>query len=144
MRLICLIYLCCPVFAFAQDSSRYGVALDTATYPQATAKQTLASVLKAIDAGKIDYLVAHLADPSFVDDRVKRLYGGKFTEQVQDTTIRLDPPTVKLLKRFAKEGTWTIGKTSAIVSLDDVRDRVVRLVLKDGRWFFSHDSSPER
>src|SRR5262249_11807707 len=100
-------------------------------------------VLKAADAGKFDYLVAHLADPSFVDDRVKRLYGGKFDEQVQDTRARLDPATVKLLRRFHKDGKWAIDKGKAVVRLDDGPDRQVCLVEKDGRWFLQHSFSTD-
>jgi hypothetical protein len=125
--------------ALAQDKgSRHGVTLDTKTYPQATPQQALASVLKAAGAKKFDYLVAHLADPTFVDDRVKRLYGGKFAEQVDDTRARLDPATLKLLKRFLDQGKWTVEKGEATARLDDVKDRVVRLVRKDGRWYLEH------
>src|SRR5690349_21732166 len=78
---------------------RYGLALDTKAYPQATPKEALASMLKAIDEKKFDYLAAQLADPGFVDERVKKVYGGKFEEQVRDTQARLDPATVKQLRR---------------------------------------------
>jgi hypothetical protein len=118
------------------------MALDLKSYPQSTAKETLASVIKAIDDKKVAYLVAQLADPAFVDDRVKRIYGGKFEEQVHDTQGRLDPSTVKQLKRFLKEGKWTITPTSAVVQLDDVKDRCVRLVRKDGRWYLEHRFAP--
>ena len=105
-------------------------------------RRALASVLKAIEDKKFDYLVAHLADPAFVDDRVKRLYAGKFDEQVDDTRARLDPATVKQLGKFLKDGKWTIDKTGAVVQLDGVTDRVVRLVNKDGAWYLSHRSDP--
>jgi hypothetical protein len=144
MRLAWLVLLTFPLAANAQDGARYGVSRDDKAYPQATAKEALASVLKAIDGKKFDYLVAHLADPAFVDDRVKRIYGGSFAEQVQDTQGRLDPAAVKQLKRFAKEGKWAIDKTFATVTLEDVKERVVRLVKKDGKWFLSHASSPEK
>jgi hypothetical protein len=121
---------------------RYGIAADLKSYPQGTAKEALASVLKAIDSKRIDYLVAQLADPVFVDDHVKRLYGGKFAEQVEDTRARLDPLTVKRLRRFLKAGTWKNGKTEAIVRLKDVKDRCVRLRKRDGRWFLEHRSAP--
>jgi hypothetical protein len=125
--------------AVAQEKgSRYGVALDTKSYPQATAKEALGSVLKAAAAKKFDYLVAHLAEPAFVDDRVKRLYGGKFAEQVDDTRARLDPATLKLLRRFLDQGKWTTEKGEATARLNDVKDRVVRLVRKDGRWYLEH------
>jgi hypothetical protein len=132
-----------PLSSLAQEMARrYGIAPDTKTYPQATAKEALASVLKAAAAGKYDYLTAQLADPAFVDDRVKRLYGGKFEEQVDDTRARLDPAAQKLLKRFLDEGKWTVGKTEAVTRLDKVKDRVVRLVRKDGRWYLEHRWGP--
>ena len=119
-------------------TSRYGVDLDVKTFPQGTAKETLASLVKAAESGKMAYLTAQLADPGFVDDRVKRIYGGKFEEQVQDTSSRLDPLTVKRLKRLLKDGKWTIDKTSASVTLEDGRDKGVRFVKKAGRWYMEH------
>src|SRR5262245_18921656 len=144
MRLAWLVFLTLPLALAAQAGARYGIDRDAKAYPQATAKEALASALKAIDDKKVDYLVAHLADPTFVDDRVKRVYAGKFEEQVQDTKARLDPATVKQLKRFAKDGKWEVGKASATVTLEDVGDKVVRLVKKDDRWYLSHSSSPEK
>jgi hypothetical protein len=124
--------------AAQEKGSRYGVALDAKTYPQATPKEGLRSVLDAAANKKFDYLVAHLADPGFVDDRVKRIYGGKFKEQVDDTRARLDPGMLKLLRRFLDKGKWSVEKSEATVRLDDVKDRVVRLVKKDGRWYLEH------
>ena len=64
---------------------RYGVEVDLKTFPQGAPKETLASVLKAADAGRFDYLTAQLADPPFIDERVKTVFGGDFNEQVKDT-----------------------------------------------------------
>lgn len=144
MRLAWLVFLAFASAALSQDGARYGVRPDGKAYPQTTAKEALASALKAIDDKRFDYLTAQLADPTFVDDRVKRVYAGKFDEQVQDTQARLDPATVKLLRRFAKDGTWTVGKTTAIVGLEAVPERVVRLVKKGELWYLAHDSSPEK
>jgi hypothetical protein len=127
-------------------TGRYGVALDSSTYPQATPKEALASVLKAASKGKFDYLVAQLADPTFVDDRVKRLYGGKFADQVDDTRARLDPSALKQLKRYLDAGQWTIekGKGTATVRLAGIKDRIVQLVRRDGRWYLEHrDTMPD-
>jgi hypothetical protein len=121
---------------------RYGIAPDFKVYPQATTKETLTSVLKAIDAGRFDYLVAQLADPAWVDDRVARLYGGRFAEQVEDTRARLDPGTVKLLRRFLTDGEWTAEKDHASARLKDVSDRGVFLCKKGDRWFLEHRSKP--
>jgi hypothetical protein len=128
--------------AAGEPAKRYGIAADLKTYPQGTAKEALASVLKAIDAKRLDYLVAHLADPTFIDDRVKRLYGGKFPEQVHDTAGRLDPLTLKQLRRFQKDGAWTVEKGEATVRLKGVEDRCVRLQRQSGRWFLLHSFTP--
>jgi hypothetical protein len=122
----------------APAADRYGVAEDAKGYPQTTPKEALASVLKAIDAKDFHYLVAHLADPSFVDDRVKRVYAGRFDEQVDDTRTRLDALIVKQLTRLAKEGKWMIGKISAEVHSPDLPGRGARLIVKDGRWYLTH------
>jgi hypothetical protein len=127
-----------------REGVRYGIAPDLEAYPQATAKQTLASVLKAIDAGRFDYLVAQLADPDWVDERVGRLYGGRFAEQVEDTRGRLDPGAVKLLRRFLKDGEWTADKDRESVRLKDVGDRAVFFRKKGERWFLEHRSKPHQ
>jgi hypothetical protein len=49
---------------------RFGLPYRVRTYPQATPKQALESVLAAADRGDVNYLVAHLLDPAFVDARV--------------------------------------------------------------------------
>jgi hypothetical protein len=122
----------------APAADRYGVAEDAKAYPQTSPKEALASVLKAIDAKDYHYLVAHLADPAFVDDRVKRIYAGRFDEQVDDTRARLDALIVKQLTRLAKEGKWEIGKISAEVHSTDLPGRGARLIVKDGRWYLTH------
>jgi hypothetical protein len=125
--------------SLAQDKTdRYGVALDAKAYPQATAKEALGSVLKAAAAKKFDYLAAQLADPTFIDDRVKRIYGGKFEEQVEDVRARLDAFAQKQLKRFLDEGKWAVDGDRATVTLDSVKDRRVRLVKKGDRWYLAN------
>jgi hypothetical protein len=130
---------CVLLLLLAAGGTRYGVAVDTRTYPQGTAKETLASVLKAVEARRIDYVVAQLADPAFVDDRIQRLYGGRFEEQVEDTRGRLDARTVKLLGRFLKDGDWQEDKERVTVRLKD-DDRRLRFKKIDDRWFMEHAS----
>ena len=121
------------------SEARFGIALDLKAYPQGTAKETLASVLKAVEAKRVDYLVAQLADPAFVNDRVKRLYGGRFEEQVEDTRARLDPFTVKLLARFQKDGDWQEDGSRVTVRLKD-QERCLYFKKENGRWFLEHTS----
>jgi len=122
----------------ADVPARYGVEADPAKYPQATAKEALASALKAIAAKDFKYLAAHIAEAGFVDGRVKGVYAGKFDEQVSDTESRLDALAVKQLARFAKDGKWKEEDASAVVTAEEVPDKCVRLVKKGGRWFLSH------
>jgi hypothetical protein len=128
----------------APAADRYGVAEDARAYPQDTPKDALASVLKAIAAKDFRYLDAHLADPAFIDDRVKRVYAGKFDEQVDDTRSRLDALVVKQLTRLAKDGKWKTGPRAATLTSEDVPGRAVHLTLNDGRWFLSHGHDPEK
>lgn len=136
----------CPflgvMLILAANGTRYGIALDLKAYPQGTAKQTLTSLLKAVEAKRVDYVVAQLADPAFVDDRVKRLYGGRFEEQVEDTRARLDPLTIKQLNRFLKDGDWQEGNERIAVRLKD-EPRHLYFKKDNGRWFLEHVSKAE-
>lgn len=125
----------------AANETRYGIALDNKTYPQDTAKETLASLLKAVEDKRVDYVVAQLADPSFVDERVKRLYSGRFVEQVDDTRARLDPLTIKQLQRFLKDGVWQEDKDRVTVRLKE-DNRCLYFKKGKGRWFMEHGGSP--
>ncbi len=140
--------LACAVGLFAAEGeskppARYGIEPDLKTYPQEAPKEALASVLKAANAGKFDYLAAQLADPSFIDDRVKSLFGGRFEEQVKDVRARLDPFALKELHRFLSDGEWTVGDAEASVRLKDVSDRIVAFRKIDGRWYLEHPSKPK-
>ena len=123
-------------------AERYGVAEDATKYPQGTPKEALTSVLKAIEAKDFRYLTAHLAEPSFIDDRVKRVYAGKFDEQVEDTRTRMDALVIKQFTRLAKEGKMEVGKIAAIVRSEDYPDRIIRLVPRDGKWYLAHSFTP--
>src|SRR6266852_2049926 len=82
------------VMAFAaQDGAdkkaakRFGIATDLKPFPQAEPKETLGSLLKAVDAKRVDYVLAQLADPEWVDRRVKET-GGGFAALVEECTAR--------------------------------------------------------
>lgn len=126
-------------------SLRYGVALNLRDYPQASAKDTLGSVIRAITKKRIDYLLAHLADPEFTDRRIKEVYSGNFDEFVRETSAKLadNPSTVKELERFLKEGDWQEGEKSASVRLKDIKDREVFLRKVGNRWYLENRQKAE-
>jgi hypothetical protein len=128
----------------AEPAKRYGIAADLKSYPQGTPQETLASALKAIENKRIDYLAAQLADPKFVDQRVKET-GGQFDELVRGARAKLvdDPAPAKLFERFLKEGEWQVGDATASVRLKDVKDRCAYFHLENGRWFLENRFQPE-
>lgn len=125
-----------------EPTERYGIGCDLKGYPQDTPRAALASVLRAIDAKRFDYLLAQLSDPVWVDDRVTRIYGGRFAEQLEDTRSRLGLVEVKLLRRFLSEGKWSEEKDHASARLDGVEDRAVFFVKKGERWYLENQSKP--
>ncbi len=139
-RVLLVLLLATTVLADA-PTQRYGVVADLKSYPQANPKETLASVLKAVDGKRYDYLLAQLADPDWVDGRVKSAAGG-FKEVMQETADRLDPPRVKLLRRFLEEGDVETLDSTAVFRLKDVKDRVVRLHKQNNRWYLRHSNKP--
>jgi len=129
-----------------QPPARFGIEADLDNYPQAEPKAALESVLKAIDKKKIDYLLAQLADPQWVDDRVQKAYDGKFEEYVKEVT-RLyanDPSQVVELRRFLGEGTWEINDSEARVTLKDVPKDEVILRKIESRWYLEHQKEREK
>jgi hypothetical protein len=117
-------------------TKRFGIEPDLKTYPQAAPKETLASLLKAVDAKRTDYILAQLADPDWVDRRVKELDGG-FTALLEESASRLigDPSTVKRLKKLSVDGEWKIDADTAFVQLKDIEESALFFRKSAGRWF---------
>jgi hypothetical protein len=133
--LTCLIWVA-GSWALAPPAKRFEIEADLKAYPQDTPQKTLASVLKAVEDKQINYLLAQLADPKFVDARVKA--HGSFEEFVREVRDHLaqDPSLVKQLKKFLKDGEWTVEDSQASAKLKDVKDRAIYLQKVGGRWFF--------
>jgi hypothetical protein len=140
--LLVAVLILSPTARGADPAPRHGIQPDLKRYPQATPKEALASVIKAVEDRRIDYLLAHLADPDWVEKRVKDLHGGKFEELVKETTPRMDALTLKQFQRFAKDGEWEVSDTAAAVRLKDVTDRVIHLRKVEGRWFLENRNRP--
>jgi hypothetical protein len=130
---------------------RYGFDVNENRYSQKTPEEALKSVIQAIDGKKIDYLVAHLADPKFVDDRIKDYKKSQtgdddarafraFGRLVQETTDHFleDPLLVKELKLFAKEGEWKADDANASATVKTLPDRRVFLRKVQNRWFLEN------
>lgn len=133
------------------NAKRFSFDVNGSRYSQKTPEDALKSVILAIENKKIDYLVAHLADPKFVDDRIKEYVKGQtgsdeartfraFTRLVQETKDHFleDPLLVKELKLFAKEGKWKTDEKSASAALKNVPDRQVFMRKIHNRWYLEN------
>lgn len=126
-----------------KSGRRYGIEPDVELFPQNTAKDALASVIKAIDRGRIDYLLAQVADPQFVDNRVK-VYGGNFDELVKETTTKLsqDPTELKEMRQILRDGEWQEGEGTASAHLKD-KERTVFFKKIGDRWYLENRQKDE-
>jgi hypothetical protein len=142
--------------AGAQDqdrlAKRYGFDVNLSFYPQKTPKETLLSIGKAIENNRMDYLLAHLADPKFVDETVadykNTIRQGEekakvflaFDRLVNETTQYFleDPTLVKELRRFALEAEWEGNESQAVGTLKEVQGRKVFLRKYEDRWFLEN------
>lgn len=144
-----LLVLGCGVLAAGQGVrfTRYNVDYDSNSFSQETPKQALNSVIRALSEKRVDYLLAQLSDPEFVDNQVRRVFAGKFDELVKAvrTKITNDPDVMKNLVRFSKEGEWQSGDTTASVKLKDMREQVFFRRI-DNRWYFQNqkNAAPEK
>jgi hypothetical protein len=148
MAVAILIGWACVAEAQAQENklaTRYNIAVEIDAFPQKTPEEALASVLKSIQTKRVDYLLAQLSDPAFVDKRVKEVHGGKFEDMVKEATQKLldDPETVTMLRRYAKEGKWEKGDDTASATLKDSKD-VVYFRKLEGRWFMENRKKAEK
>jgi hypothetical protein len=140
----------------AQDqqslSKRYGFDANLTYYPQKTPRDTLLSVANAFDNNRVDYLLAQLAEPRFVDDAVA---GNKttmrqrddkakvflaFDRLVAETTqyLRADPTLLKDLRHFAADAEWETTDKEAVGTLKSIQGRKVYLRKLSDRWFLEN------
>jgi hypothetical protein len=131
-----------------QFDRRYNIDYNPISYPHKTPQEGLKAVVKAIDSGSYEYMLAHLVDPKFVDTRVAEYFTMLFPKDLlrkEDETIALaeDPLMRKRLEigkdrrlierqviafaRLAKE-------TRSHFSEDPVLLRELRLMARDGEW----------
>ena len=136
-----------------KTTTRFGVDLDLESYPQKTPQEALGSVLKVLTAKRYDYLLAQLADPAFVNARLK-IYKSELPktlgEQSKDVLafqrltkstaehFRDDPTRLRELARFLKDGEWDVADAKASASYKLVPARKVFLKLIAGRWYLEN------
>ena len=132
-------------------AKRYGLDVNLNQFPQKTPKDSVESIANAIEGNRVDYLLAHLADPEFVDKRVgeytKALVGSDeaktslaFDRLVKETALfyKTDPLLVKELREFARSGEWEGDDQKATAKVKTVPTRRVFLKKIEDRWFLEN------
>jgi hypothetical protein len=135
-----------------QEARRYGFDYNHALYPQKKPEEAIKSIVKAIDGKRVDYLLAQLADPKYVDSQIAQ-YKANFTTGKDDArTFRAfdrlvnetveyflsDPLLIKELRQFARDGKWEIEEDVATGTVKDVPARKVFLRKIGDRWFLEN------
>jgi hypothetical protein len=126
---------------------RYGIEADIDKYPQATPKDALRSVVKAIDAKRFDYTLAHLVEPTFVDKRVNDSKD-KFEDVVKEVARKYedDPETIRQLRKFLSDGEFPDPQGSDMVEVkcSEVKGKHLFLKKVGARWFLIDRANPEK
>jgi hypothetical protein len=78
---VCSLYVV-AINASAQEKPkpvpRFGVAAEPEVFPQDAPKPLLSSIQKALERKRIDYLIAHLLDPTFSERKIDEYYRQRF------------------------------------------------------------------
>jgi hypothetical protein len=139
-------------------TTRFGIDLDLDTFPQKTPQVALTSVLRALAEKRFDYLIAQLADPAFVQSKMK-LYKSTMPKALAEESkdvlafqrlvkataehFRDDPTKIRELARYVKDGEWKVEDTRASASYKLLPARKVFLKKIGERWYLE-DSDKDK
>lgn len=123
---------------------RHGIPKDPTTFKQNTPDQLRQSLLKALNTKRIDYILAHLADPAFVDTSVQNHFEGKFDGMVKESTAKLvDSPLGVQLKTILQEGDLIIQNNLATITHTHHKNKSIHLRKAGDFWYLENRTSNE-
>jgi hypothetical protein len=131
-----------------QFDRRYNIEYNPVAYPHKTPQEGLKAIVKAIDAGAYEYMLAHLVDPKFVDTRVAEYFTLMFPKELlrkEDETIALTEDLLtrkrleigkerRLFERQVLSFSRLVKETRKHFSEDPVLLRELRQMARDGEW----------
>jgi hypothetical protein len=132
--------------------NRFGYNLDEMTYPQKTPQETMKSIALALSRRKVEYMLAHLVDPHYVDYWIERYKAAfpkgsdaartliAFDRLVNETHKYYvnDPLILKELRQFAKDAEWEEKDALAVGSVKTMPGRKAFLRRVGDRWFLEN------
>ena len=159
VMLLALVSLCAVAIAADEPKKkaplpvrRFGFDVDEETFSQQSPEKTMQSIARALDRKKVDYLLAHIADPNHVDYWVDR-YKVDFTQGseegkrllaferlVTETNLYYanDPLIIRDLRIFVKDAKWAEEGNSAVGTVESIPARKVYLRKIGERWFLEN------
>jgi hypothetical protein len=137
---------------FVPEPSRFGFFVDDVLYPQKTPPEAMKSIVTAIDRKRVDYLLAQITDPTYVDYWVEQykqdLPLGKeegrrlvaFEKLTRETNLyyQNDPLIVRDLRVFAREAKWSDEGEVAVGTVDSIPARKIFLRKIGERWYLEN------
>jgi hypothetical protein len=131
---------------------RYGLPVNALSYPQSTPLEALKAFVRALDKNRMEYLVAQLADPRFIDERVAEYRMGVSSGSDQartflafDRMVRevgehyfADPQLQRELRLLARDAKFEVNDNQALGVAESVPNRRVYLRRYGARWFLEN------
>jgi hypothetical protein len=135
--------------------TRYNIEYNPINFPQKTPQEALKSIAKALDNGRFDYMLAHLADPKYVDPRVTEylaLIVAKDELQREEDDIAREPDPkkrkAKVIEKERKDKARVVVAFNRLVAEtrknfdeDPVLMKEIRQLAKDGEWEVDEDKA---
>lgn len=131
---------------------RYGYDVQPLVYAQKTPQEAVTSIVRALDRNRYDYLMAHLADPRFVDPRVKAIMKDitqgseegraivafdKLVKEIKDHFLE-DAALIREMRLFAAQADWDVEGDRAVGVNPQLQGRQVVLRRIEDRWFLEN------
>lgn len=117
---------------------RYRIVVSDDVYPQATPRETVGSIIDALENSNARYVLAHLVSPSQVDER---LHGD--ARALEKLVVGMTPAKshhlLDQLDLHLAEGKWTTRGRRASSRVHGVPDLTLE---KIGQRWFMHNVSP--
>lgn len=122
-----------------KESGRYGIAVDDAAFPQNTPENLRKSLLKALESDKIDYMLAHLAHPAFIEKNVREVHEGDFSKQVSETKEKLKNGLKTPLETLLKTGKLESSEKAGTIKDPALKDFVIHMKLENNKWYMENN-----